>query len=79
MSLETRLKLLEEGARPDGGVVFFFMNFDETEEAAKARWLAEHPGRSLNEDSLTVYLMRWSREGDEDVFAGMPDQREKAQ
>ena len=68
--LSKRVAKLEEASRPNGGVIVIFMRFGETEQAAKARWLARHPGRSLTEASLTVYIVRWSGEGEEEPWPG---------
>jgi hypothetical protein len=41
-------------------MVVMWRHHSETDEAAKARWLADHPGEDLESVGLKVTIIRWA-------------------
>jgi len=62
-NIRTRLGKLEN--RVAAGCIIVWRNFGETDEQAKSRWKAEHPGQADELDGArTVYIMGWDYEGE---------------
>jgi hypothetical protein len=59
MRLPVRLTRLEAAHR-DNRIVVMWRYHTETDEQAKARWLAEHPGEDLEGAGLKVIIIRWA-------------------
>ena len=57
MNLSTRVSKLE-AATDGGGVTVMWRHHDETDEMARDRWRAEHPGQEPNPQK--VILVRWA-------------------
>ena len=62
MSISSRLANLENDARADRGVIVMWRHHWESDDQARSRWLAEHPGRSLDESTTRVIIIRWAGE-----------------
>ena len=59
MTLHTRVSKLE-AANKSGAVVVLFKNPSETEDQARERWHRDNPGKSLEDASLQVMIIRWT-------------------
>jgi hypothetical protein len=68
MRLTARLAKLEADSR-DRRVIVIWRHYTETDEQAKARWLAEHPGEDLAGAGLKVTIIGWA---DRDPEPGTP-------
>ena len=60
-NLRWRIGRLESSAESaNRRIVYIWLNHDETDEAANARWLRKNPGESLDDAGVVAYLIRWA-------------------
>lgn len=59
MTMRNRVEKLERNY-PKKGVVVMWRHHTETDEQARTRWCAEHPGQNVDRAGLRVILVRWA-------------------
>ena len=60
MNIGGRLDKLEQAIKPER-VIVVWQNYNETKDAAIARWCAAHPNEPPpHETDTTVYLIQWA-------------------
>jgi hypothetical protein len=58
MNIRARLDRLEDAGKP--GVIVMWRHHSETDEQAKDRWKAAHPGEDPDRAGVRVILVQWA-------------------
>ena len=57
-NIRARIDKLESHAKP--GIIVMWRHHTETDDQAKSRWKAEHPGEDPDRADTRVIMVRWA-------------------